>query len=55
MFYYTHHSDMDTPQYEYVDVSSKLSVAWKFYYTHHRDTYVPQYVSPGAVSLLPAH
>jgi hypothetical protein len=41
MFYYTHHSDMDTSRYAQVDVPLELSVAWKFYYIHHSGMDVP--------------
>jgi len=42
MFYYTHHSDMDAPQYVHVDVSSDYFCQRMFYYTHHSDMYIPQ-------------
>jgi hypothetical protein len=44
MFYYTHHSDMDAPQYVHVDATSDVPVAWMFYYTHHIYMDASQYV-----------
>jgi len=44
MFYYTHYSNMDAPQYVYADVSSDVPVPWRFYYKHHRNMDAPQYV-----------
>ena len=44
MFCYTHHSDMDAPQYVHVDEPSDDEVAWMFYYKHHSHTYTPQCV-----------
>lgn len=43
MFYYTHHSDKDAPQYVHNDVCSHAPVAWMFYYTHYSDMDAPQY------------
>jgi hypothetical protein len=45
MFYYTHHSDMEDPQYVHVDVPSDYMFNWMYHYTHHRDMHIPQYVS----------
>jgi hypothetical protein len=42
MFYYTHHSDMDAPQYVHADVLSDVPVAWMFYYTHHSGMDAPK-------------
>ena len=44
MFYYTHHSDMDAPQYVHADVTSDVPFCWMFCYTHHSDMDAPQYV-----------
>jgi hypothetical protein len=44
MFYYTHHSDMDAPLYEHVDVHSDYFCYWMFYYTHHSNMDAPRYV-----------
>jgi hypothetical protein len=44
MFYHTHHSDMDAPQYVYVDVPSDYLRLWMFYYTLHIDMDTPCYV-----------
>ena len=43
MFYYTHHSDMDAPQYVHVDVPSDVPVAWMFYDTYHSNVDASQY------------
>jgi len=43
MFYYTHHSDMDAPQYVHADVLSLAVVERMFYYTHYSDKGAPQY------------
>jgi len=50
MFYYTHHSDMDAPQYVHVDEPSDEQVDWMFYYTHHRDMDAPQCVHEDVIS-----
>jgi hypothetical protein len=55
MFYYKYHSDVDALQYVHVDVTSDLPVACMFYHTAHNNIYVSHCVSPGAVSLHPAH
>jgi hypothetical protein len=44
MSYCRLHSDMDTPQYVYVDVLSDVPFVWMFYYTLHSDMDAPQYV-----------
>jgi hypothetical protein len=44
MFYYTHHSDMDVPQYVQVDVPYGYVCYWIFYYTHHSNMHAPQYI-----------
>jgi len=44
MSYYTHHSNMDAPQYVHVDALSVAAVAWMSYYTHHSNMAAPQYV-----------
>ena len=44
MFYYTHHSNMDAPQYVHVDVPAGYFFDRMFYYTHHSDMDAPQYV-----------
>jgi hypothetical protein len=41
MFYYTHHSNMDAPQYVHADVPSDDSVAWTVYYTLDSDMDTP--------------
>jgi len=44
MFYYTHHIDMDAPQYVHVHVTSDAAIAWMSYYTNHSSMDAPQYV-----------
>ena len=44
MFYYTHHIDMDAPQYVHADVPADHLWPWMFYYTHHNGMDAPQYV-----------
>jgi hypothetical protein len=46
MFYCTHHSNKDAPQYVHVDVPSDYLRYWIFYYTQYSNMYVPQYVTP---------
>jgi len=51
MFYYTHHSDMDSPQYVDVDAPWDIEDTWILYYTHYRDMYIPQYVKVDEISI----
>ena len=44
MFYYTHHSNMDTPQHAHVYVASGYFCYWMFYYTHHSNMDAPHCV-----------
>jgi len=44
MPYFTHHSDMDAPQYVHVDVPSDSLCPWTFYYTYHSHMDATQYV-----------
>jgi hypothetical protein len=46
MFYYTHHSDMDDPQYVHTDAPSGHLRPGMFYDRHHMDMDFRQYVSP---------
>jgi hypothetical protein len=50
MFYYTHHSDTDAPQYVHADVFSVVAVAGKIYYTLHIDMDAPRYVNADVLS-----
>jgi len=44
MPYYTHHSDMDAPQYVHYDAASDYPSPGMFYHTLHSNTDAPQYV-----------
>jgi hypothetical protein len=44
MLDYTHHSDVDAPQYVHVDVSSAYPFDQMFDYTHHSHKDALQYV-----------
>ena len=48
--YYTHHSDMDAPQYVHVDVPSDIEVVWMFYYKHHSNMDAPHCVHEDVIS-----
>ena len=43
MFYYTHHRDIDAPQYVHVTVPSNYFCYKMFHYTHHMDMDALQY------------
>jgi hypothetical protein len=50
MFYYTHYSNMDVPQYVKHDVPSGYVSYWMFHYTHHSDMDITQYVNADVLS-----